>query len=360
MLHLCTQTLATTEKPLKISGREVDATEHIRSIFYNPISRGYIYTETSSLQVLHELCRKNPFILLDPQIKIVQPIERPSLLKSPAYTAPVVGGFVRIIRGAYRGDTGMVLDISQHEDHRVIIAVIPRIDMFPTPPTDAVPAGSKADGRTQKKKQRPPQALFRAELVERIYPGEVKEQNDLNDVYVFRNAVYKEGFVVLDSPISALSDTEALPTIQELRIFTRTFKFEPLELVEHVNRFTCAEVELGEKVVVVGGEQEGLKGVVKEIKWDTIVVAAAIKETVKATSTNREVTREEEPWDVEVPSAMVERYFDVADAVIVLRGPEAGSRGFVTHFEKSGMMHVFTRDGFMRVSRTYISHANDV
>jgi transcription elongation factor len=357
-VHALTQRiLATVDKPLQVSGKKVDSTTSIFSVFFNPTSRGCIYAETDDIAVMRTLCKEIPYLFRNPQITLIELDHRPDLLKMRGYVPPTVGAFVRISRGEYKGDVGLVQEIFQDTDFGVEVAVLPRIDMSPPAPLSTVAESSQTGQRRRAKRVKPPQTLFQPTLVEHVYPGQVKRRNQL---HIFRNTTYRAGIAELTLSIKALEDTDALPSVEELKLFHKALKFEPTMLANYVDRLTCAEVEIGDKVVVLGGEQEGLEGVVKENKRNTVVVAAKVKEVVIATSNpdDRRVLKIGKAWDVEVPAARVERRFDVGNAVLVLKGPEAGSRGFITQIDTRGLLHIFTRDGFVQVSTVHTSHLN--
>lgn len=288
------------------------------------------------------------------KVALVPTVERQQVLEMSAtgrHPCPDIksGTWVRVKRGRYRGDIGLVLkspsrasaidgtgpsraslsasdevDADEPEDDIFTVATVPRLvpesEQSNSQPSDPIGGGDTSrtssgdDLRAQepssigeKRKRRIPPSLFDAEKMMEVY-GASAVQRIAENEFKFRGLVYRKGLYEFDvfgfHTLSKIS-----PTLYDVEQFVMS----GLSFPTLVNK---AFLRLGDKVRITrrGGEQEGLRGRVTSIVHNEIVCFADV-DTGKT---------------VEAKLAHVERFFESGDWVVVRLGPRRGCSGMVT------------------------------
>jgi transcription elongation factor SPT5 len=140
-----------------------------------------------------------------PQINLVPLDDRVALLDMSAIPPTIApGSWVRIKRkGRYRNDLGLIHHI-EDQHFSAIVFVVPRI-----------PLDRKRD---QLGRAKP--ALFDADAIQAHYgPHAVVKRNQ---VWVFKNQIYKYGLLELEYALHEISDQFVDPSEDELDIFRQT------------------------------------------------------------------------------------------------------------------------------------------
>ena len=195
-------------------------------------------------------------------IKLLPLKEVPKVLKADPRKDIIINPntFVRIKRGLYAGDLGLV-QIVDDDTNTAIVRVMPRID------------SSKDD-----QKVRPPAKLFEPEA----YPNAqtIISRNVNNRVYTYKNQRFVNGLLEKRFPIDNLDKTNVLPNYQEVKVFTDA---EPSEKIKgHIMKNLANSIdeskrlqkslEKGDKVKVISGDLINLIGVVLEVNEDFVKV----------------------------------------------------------------------------------------
>jgi len=121
---------------------------------------------------------------------------------------------------------------------------------------------------------RPPQRLFNYDGVVAVWGR--KNIVKRNQVYVFQNETFKDGFIEKDLKLSQLMLEDVNPTLDEITQFARGQEGESgsvvdLSLIAEASRkATFSVLQPG----VFEGEQSGVHGVVEEINQDVVTITA--------------------------------------------------------------------------------------
>jgi transcription elongation factor SPT5 len=291
----------------------------IVSAFQRDSLPGIIYVEARSSKQVQIACQGLVGVYLTRGVKLVPIEEMASLLQIKKQDITVTpGSWVRIKRGKYQGDLAQVMDIGDNGED-VGLKFIPRIDLNPK---DDV----AADGRKRKKigtgsaTMRPPQRFFNYEEVVKVYGR--KSVTKRNQVYVFQNDTYKDGFIEKDFKLSGLVLESVNPTLDEITRFARgqdgaeNEGAVDLSLIAEASRKAAISVlQPGDHIEVFEGEQAGVHGVVQEVTQDVVTVTAAGVDI--------------DGQKVELPARSVRKRFKPGDHVKVMTGQNADETGLV-------------------------------
>ena len=145
--------------------REGTATAiNIQSIISRDNLKGYLYVEANSMADIQNALSRIQGMYLT-KVELVSIPDRPAILKIiPRKNDARPGGWVRITRGKYKGDLGMVLEVPEIGVEVVKVRLVPRLDY-----TKTSTRNTGADQNGQKKKvklPRPAAKLFDPSLVE--------------------------------------------------------------------------------------------------------------------------------------------------------------------------------------------------
>ena len=293
----------------------------ILSAFQRDSLPGIIYVEArSSQQVVHAI---NGLVGVFPSrgVTLVPIKEMASLLQiKKKETTITPGSWVRIRRGKYTGDLAQVLDIAENGEE-VGLKFVPRIDL--NPKDDIM----TSDGKKRKKagsglnvNSRPPQRFFNYEEVVKVHGRRAVAKR--NQVYVFGNDTFRDGYIEKDIKISGLILENVNPTLDEIMKFTR--REDGVEGEHTVDLSIIAEaskkeailvLQPGDHVEVFEGEQLGVHGVVESIANDVV--------TLRAMGVDIEGQK------VDVPARSLRKRFKPGDHVKVMAGQNADETGLV-------------------------------
>jgi transcription elongation factor SPT5 len=292
----------------------------IISAFQRDSLMGMIYVEARSQKQVSEACNGLVGIYPSRGVVLVPIEEMSSLLQIKKQELTVTpGSWVRIRRGKYQGDLAQVMDITENGEE-VGLKFIPRIDL--NPKDELSP-----DGKKRKKAGipvmtgiRPPQRFFGFEDVVKVYGR--KTVSKRNQVYVFQNDTYKDGFIEKDYKISALILENVNPTLDEITRFARGADGADGEnnvdlsiIAEASRKAAIAVLQPGDHVEVFEGEQAGVHGTVETIAQDVVTI--------------NPVGVDLEGQKVEVPARSVRKRFKAGDHVKVMAGKNADETGLV-------------------------------
>jgi transcription elongation factor SPT5 len=294
---------------------------NILSAFQRDSLPGMIYVEARSSKQVSQACNGLVGVFPSRGIQLVPIEEMASLLQIKKQDLTVTPGtWVRIKRGKYAGDLAQVVDITETGED-VGLKFIPRIDLNPR--DDA-----SLEGRKRKKQttgsgtMRPPQRLFNYEEVVKVYGR--KHVSKRNQVFVFQNDTYKDGFIEKDFKLNALILEDVNPTLDEITQFARGQDGGDAEgsgvvdlsvIAETSRKAAISVLQPGDHVEVFEGEQAGVHGVVDEIHQDVVIITA--------------VGVDIDGQKVELPARSVRKRFKPGDHVKVMTGQNADETGLV-------------------------------
>lgn len=317
---------------------------NILSAFQRDSLPGMIYVEARSAQQVNKACTGLVGVYPSRGIHLVPIEEMASLLQIKKQDLTVTpGSWVRIKRGKYQGDLAQVMDITENGED-VGLKFIPRIDLNPRDE-------SSLDGRKRKKpgivgapNMRPPQRFFNYEEVIKVYTRKAVAKR--NQVYVFQNETYKDGFLEKDFKLSALSLDDVNPTLDEITRFTRgqdgTENESNVDLsiiAEASRKAAIAVLQPGDHVEVFEGEQAGMHGVVEEVSQDVVTISA--------------VGVDIDGQRIDLPARSVRKRFKPGDHVKVMTGKNADETGLVVSVTENVV--TFLSDLSLQEVRFYFS-----
>jgi transcription elongation factor SPT5 len=290
----------------------------ILSAFQRDSLPGMIYVEARSSQQVNHACNGLVGVYPSRGIALVPIEEMASLLQIKKQDLTVTpGSWVRIKRGKYQGDLAQVMDITENGED-VGLKFIPRIDLNPR--DDIGDARKRKKGTTGLATMRPPQRFFNYEEVIKVWGR--KQVSKRNQVYVFQNDTYKDGFIEKDFKLSALVLENVNPTLDEITRFTRGQDGAEndtnidLSIIAEASRKAAVSVlQPGDHVEVFEGEQTGVHGVVQEISQDVVTIMA--------------VGVDLDGQKVQLPARSVRKRFKPGDHVKVMTGQNADETGLV-------------------------------
>ncbi|EIW79602.1 transcription elongation factor Spt5 [Coniophora puteana RWD-64-598 SS2] len=316
----------------------------ILSAFQRDSLPGMVYVEARSAQQVNVACKGLVGVYPSRGIVLVPIEEMASLLQIKKQEQTVTpGSWVRVRRGKYQGDLAQVMDITENGED-VGLKFVPRIDLNPKDE-------NSIDGRKRKKafesggavtgggggaggsfSMRPPQRFFNFEEVVKVYGR--KNVSKRNQVYVFQNDTYRDGFIEKDFKLSALQLDNVNPSLDEITKFTRGAgeggaaggldgaggsageNTVDLSIIAEASRKAAiAVLQPGDHVEVFEGEQSGVHGVVDSISQDVVTIVA--------------VGVDVDGQKVDVPARSVRKRFKPGDHVKVMAGKNADETGLV-------------------------------
>jgi transcription elongation factor SPT5 len=293
---------------------------HILSAFQRDSLPGMIYVEARSSQQVGKAVNGLVGVYPSRGFTLVPIEEMASLLQIKKQDVTVaLGTWVRIRRGKYQGDLAQVIDISSENGEDIGLKFIPRIDL--NPKDETLIGGKRKKGTVigTSTSMRPPQRFFNYEEVVKVYGR--KQVSKRNQVYVFQNDTYKDGFIEKDFKLSALQLDDVNPSLDEITRFTRGVEGREDEKVdlsiiaEASRKAAVAVLQPGDHVEVFEGEQSGVEGTVHAVNQDVV--------TISATGVDLEGQR------IDVPARSVRKRFKPGDHVKVMAGQNEGETGLV-------------------------------
>ena len=293
----------------------------ILSAFQRDSLPGMIYVESHSSKEVMQAINGLVGVFPSRGVTLVPIEEMASLLQIKKKDTTITpGSWVRIKRGKYQGDLAQVIGIAENGEE-VGLKFVPRIDL--SPKDDIL----SADGKKRKKiggaisaGMRPPQRFFNYEEVIKAYGRRAVAKR--NQVYVFSNDTFKDGYIEKDFKLSALVLDNVNPTLYEIMKFTRQEDGTEHEgnvdlsiIAEAAKKEAITVLQPGDHVEVFEGEQTGVHGVVESIANDVVTLRA--------------VGVDIEGQKVDVPARSVRKRFKPGDHVKVMSGHNADETGLV-------------------------------
>jgi transcription elongation factor SPT5 len=227
-----------------------------------------------------------------PRIDLVPLDDRVALLNMSAIPPTIApGSWVRIKRkGRYRNDLGLIHHI-EDQHFSAIVFVVPRI-----------PLDRKRD---QLRRAKP--ALFDADAIQACYGTLAAVKR--NQVWIFKNQIYKYGLLELEYALHEISDRFVEPSEDELDIFRQTHE----QWVVDASHSRVAPLSITNRIRVIAGPHRGLSGYLTDIREDH----TATFETDSASI------------PLQVHAREVRKLFLLGDSVKAMYGEHKGAEGFI-------------------------------
>ncbi|KAL6926883.1 hypothetical protein ACO0SA_003964 [Hanseniaspora valbyensis] len=295
----------------------------IWSIFQRDSFPGRIYIESPKAAVVEKFLKGVPDIYFNQ--KILVPVqELPSLLSATKKANEVEiesDSYVRIRSGIYKNDLAKVLEVSPNK-LSVLLKIVPRI-VYEYEEEDL--GNGKRKRKTINAANRPPQALFNPTLALRSDPNNYSMRND---IYIFRNEEYDDGYLIKEFKINRLITENIIPTVDELTKLNGKSGGD-LDLATVSMNLRKAQqansvFQTGDTVEILSGEQKGSKAVVQTLISASIVL-------VKLFGFNQ---------PSEYPSSTLRKIFQTGDHVAVINGDHNGDSGLVLNINNGQVTFV--------------------
>jgi len=190
------------------------------------------------------------------------------------------GRWVRIKCGKYQGNLAQVIDITENSEE-VGLKFIPHINLSLKDNIAATVGGKKCKkvGIAVSMGMCPPPHFFNYEEVVKVYKRKMVLK--WNQVYMFQNNTYKDGFIKKDFWLSVLQLNNVNPTLNKITWFMKgqdggeggnnNVDLSIIAEASHMEAITVLQPR--DHVEVFRGEQLGMHGVVDSITQDIIVVS---------------------------------------------------------------------------------------
>ena len=252
-----------------------------------------------------------------------------------------VGQFVRVKRGLYDGDLGMIKDFDD-DFKKIEIKIVPRLfagSTFDDDAEDTTP-GAKRKSYFEKMREmkqkniRPPQKYFSTEefpdaTVDESQPRHVK-------AFKYKSKHYHDGMQVQKFPTSNLQLENVVPTFEEITMFQKAEPNKEMreDLMDRAkatineSKKFLKNLEKGDRVKIISGDLKGLTGIVMELSDNGVKVMPAVDLI-------------SEPIDF-MPSEIV-KVFEIGDHVEILAGKHKGLTGSVIKVDDN-ICHIISED----------------
>ncbi|KAJ8905989.1 hypothetical protein NDN08_002490 [Rhodosorus marinus] len=233
-----------------------------------------------------------------------------------------IGDWVRVNRGLYTGDLGQVYEVHEGRgDGSVTLRLIPRINYASSKPFN-----------DENLKSRPPQKLFEREEAERLSETYVEEKSDTytgERSEVWKGQTFAYGMLYKRISARQLDTDIQEPQIEELELFQTAEQRMRTEIEELEAEAPAVPLNLssiarqrkisffpGDSVLFIRGDLKGLRGSVKSVEGEYVVVTA-----------------KELPEPVTCEKGDLTKSFKIGDTLKVNSGRYAGDSGTVVKVE---------------------------
>lgn len=280
----------------------------ILSVFQRDNFTGYIYIEAAKLTAVDVAI--NGMADIYGNNKVLVPVEEfPDLLRANKSSEVKLtpGGYVRIKRGKYKGDLA-IIDSIEESGLEVTLQVVPRLDY----------KGLDIDEETGKRKRatnkfRPPQRLFSRKEALEFDPTNLTARS--SNTFTYRGEEYIDGYLFKLFKVQFLETQNVQPSLEEVSKFN-TGDSDELDLssiAQSLKNSSTVVFRTGDRVQVLQGEQQGLKGDVISSANDVVLI-----KPISFAGGN-----------LEFPTNNLRKIFTEGDHVSVLKGKHNGHTGIV-------------------------------
>ncbi|KIX00503.1 uncharacterized protein Z518_10643 [Rhinocladiella mackenziei CBS 650.93] len=246
---------------------------------------GYIFVEARSKVDVDDALANIPDVYPRSKMNLVPVKEMPDLLRVTKNKELEVGGYVRIKRGLYQGDLGMIESVETN-GLEVTIRLVPRLTYGmdedqnrPGGVADAKRKRPNAFGPTNNFATRPPQRLFNENEAKKRHDRFLQANRHLSGrSWNYRGDQYEDGFLIKDFKLQHLVTENVNPRLDEITKLTKTAadgsEVLDLESLAHSLRNATAEGNYmpGDEVEVYEGEQRGIVGRTEAVNGNIVSI----------------------------------------------------------------------------------------
>jgi len=240
---------------------------------------GYIFVEAKRKTDVDDALNNIPDVYPRSKTNLVPVKEMPDLLRVTKTKELELGGYVRIKRGLYQGDLGVIENV---ETNGLVVTVrlVPRLSYgLDEDDSQARPMVTNQLGGDNKRKRmnafgvqnnvanRPPPRLFNENEARKRHARFLAQNRNLTGRgFTYKGDDYEDGFLIKDFKLQHLTTENVSPRLDEITKLTKTTaegsEALDLEALAHSIRNTTAEGTYvpGDEVEVYEGEQKGIVG----------------------------------------------------------------------------------------------------
>lgn len=234
--------------------QKAEPPHELRSAFTRGSVRGWVYLETSMKEHLVRLLMRTPGIIHTRQTGVVrQPIDfqdwTKMLMMQDGKLQPAIGQWVRVRKGTYKGDVGVVGGVENWSGVRLLL--LPR----QPPPRSSTSLKRKCS------QSRPEAALFDPITASRVYQIDPLKQDD--DVYLFRGKMFDHGLILL--PFDTHSVSSAFVQMSSSTFFSFQQSRHPVVLSSSPPCPSDWNVTIGERVLIPSSGKRGVVSTTHEV-----------------------------------------------------------------------------------------------
>uniref|UniRef100_A0A0K0F5F0 DRB sensitivity-inducing factor large subunit n=1 Tax=Strongyloides venezuelensis TaxID=75913 RepID=A0A0K0F5F0_STRVS len=235
-----------------------------------------------------------------------------------------VGAFVRFKRAKYCGDLAQIVQIDE-EENMVLLKLIPRIDYKKLRGQLRLDMNEQELLAEKKRRhKRIQKALFNPVKIKKCGGDYVLNKG----VYIFENNEYANGFLFKWFSVKLIESEGVVPSTDELALFDASISegdnmYSSLSSVVNIS----AKVEVGDKVQLLGKDYVNMRGVIQDIKDDSIIV-------------NITTLGGAFGQHVRVGKADIGKYFDIGDHIKVVSGKNSNDTGIVVKYDSSFIYYI--------------------
>ncbi|KIW50903.1 hypothetical protein PV05_09680 [Exophiala xenobiotica] len=245
---------------------------------------GYIFVEARQKVDVDDALANVADVYPRSKMNLVPVKEMPDLLRVTKSKELEVGGYVRIKRGLYQGDLGMI-EAVESNGLEVTVRLVPRLaygaDEDPMRPggLDSKRKRPNAFGPINSFANRPPQRLFNEAEARKKHDRFMQQNRGLsNKSWTYRGEQYEDGFLIKDFKLQHVTTENVSPRLDEITKLTKTAadgtETLDLESLAHSLRSTTAEGSFlpGDEVEVYEGEQRGIVGRTEAVNGNIVSI----------------------------------------------------------------------------------------
>lgn len=296
---------------------ETPSSTGILSAFTIPSIPSRIYIEANNYSSIQSTCQ-NLIDIYTWNITVI-PVNECTRLLCMEFSDRrlAIGTWIRIRRGLYKDDIGLVLRSTSNCDEYTVV-VVPRIPMD-------LDASTPSYGK-RKRTIRPSPRLFNISQIRSVYKDQPIVERD-DGSFDFKGNTYHNGLLLMD--LDSANVERANPLKEDTLIILNSFdstleEFRPFVDFDftHNDIFKPVSVDfhVGDFVKILHGGHNGVCGRVEEVNRDVALIKVELLEPNNDPATNDAIA---------VPVRNIQRHFRIGDDVQILHGMNSGRSGVV-------------------------------
>ena len=238
--------------------------------------KGFIFVEAKQKAAVVEAFDGVPDAYPRTNPKLIPVKEMPDLLRVNKSKELTIDSYVRIRRGLYQNDLGVVEDAATN-GLEATIRLVPRLTYglddeeqarVPQPGVDANGKRKRPFAPPVNMANRPPARFFNENEAKKKHARFLQPNRTLTGkAFTYKGDEYEDGFLIKDFKIQHLITDNVQPKLEETQRFTRTgqdgaetLDLETLKKSLHDNANAESSYQVGDEVEVFNGEQRGIIG----------------------------------------------------------------------------------------------------